>query len=73
MGYADYLSSTSTSITMDQKTFKAWERGEISTMEAYERYLFNNSVQKPPLYHKALFEYWLNSLGYRRSLYAKED
>lgn len=67
MGYADYLSSSSLSRTLDQKTFREWEEGQISTEECFKRYLSNNAIRKGgPFYHQQLFEHWLNSLGYRR-------
>ena len=72
MGYAEYLSHKTASVKLDQKTIKQWERGEITTEQAFDQYVSNNMIRKPPLYHELLFEHWLNSLGYRRSMYGKK-
>ena len=70
MAYADYLSHTWESRILDQKAFREWENGLITTEECYKRYLLNNGIKKAyPLYHEQLFSHWLNSLGYRRSIY----
>ena len=71
MAYADYLSHTWESRISDQKAFREWENGLITTEEAFDQYISNNMIRKPPLYHELLFEHWLNSLGYRRSIYGK--
>ena len=46
MAYADYLSHTWESRILDQKTFREWENGFITTEECYKRYLFNNNIKK---------------------------
>ena len=70
MVYADYLLSTSLARTLDQKSFREWEEKKISTEECFRQYRANNNINgKGPLYQKELFEYWLNSLGYRRPKY----
>ena len=70
MGYAEFLSSTLASRILDQKTFREWEEGLISTEECYKRYLYNNNIKRNgPYYHEQLFEHWLNSLGYRRCVH----
>lgn len=67
MIYSDYLSSTLRATQADVKTFSAWERLEISTQECFNQYLKNNTITRPVAYNESLFEYWLNSLGYRRN------
>lgn len=70
MVYADYLLSTSLARTLDQKSFREWEEKKISTEECFRQYRLNNNIKgKAPVYQKELFEYWLNSLGYRRPNY----
>lgn len=72
MGYADYLSPTLASRKLDQKTFKEWEEGKITIDQAFNEYVSNNRIKQPPLYHKGLFEFWLNGLGYRRTKHGSE-
>lgn len=74
MIYADFLDRSWRARSQDQKVFNQWEKKMISTEECFRLYRENNRiVGKAPAYQKDLFEYWLNSLGYRRERYDEKE
>ena len=67
MEYAEYLKKTWLSVVSDQKLFRAWENGEVTTLTCFQRWKKNNNVPSSAIeYDRDNFILWLNSLGYRR-------
>ena len=76
------LKKSERSTIEDIKTFKAWERGEISIRECYSQFMKNNGYKydiglgdynTPWLVPRHLFKKWLNSLGYIRGVSDGEE
>lgn len=55
-------------ISRDKATFQAWMDGKISIYECINEFRLNNRIKKDVVIDPIDFEYWLNSLGYWRSM-----
>ena len=61
-----YLKKGATNINKDQKNFKLWENGQLSTEALLDRVCENNGVPTviKERINLRLFEEWVKSLGY---------
>ena len=68
MNYKMYelLHTSKRSRDKDIATFKKWEGRVINTDEAIRQFKDNNFIDDRVKIDNVIFEYWLNSLGYRR-------
>lgn len=63
------LADTLKASAQDSTTFHDWECGRISTATCIKRFRKHNSVRPDVDISQVEMEEWLNSLGYRRSIY----
>ena len=50
----------------DKAIFTQWERNQIDTKQCIEMFRINNKIPTRINIDKDKFEYWLNSLGWKR-------
>lgn len=67
------LADTLKASAQDSTTFHDWESGRISTAVCIKRFRKHNSVRPDVDISQVEMEEWLNSLGYRRSIYQWEE
>lgn len=68
-----FLKAGSNAVTGDQKIFRMWEEGKISTVECIDMFKKNNDIEEPIIVLVPDFIRFMNDLGYRRRREWREE